>query len=300
MSNVIKASAVRYTENKRVIDMNEKSERIKLLYEELLNNKDGKSSAPKGFVEGLKYEKIDVDDNNAELAGNAEKLNDVSDTGISTDIEEQLFGDFNEHKRKAEEETKAILNSAKEEVKNMLDTAKKEADAIKDTAYEKAQKEGYAAGIEQAKEEYEQKIAELEAAKEELRREREAEKKQLEPDVVDIICAIVKKLTGVLIDEKKEIIEYLVEQSLLNLEHSDSYLIRVSKADYDTIAARKPELIWKIKEGADIEIIEDPVLSKAQCLIETDSRIIDCSLDVQLKNLIIDLKLLAGSANDNS
>ena len=42
-----------------------------------------------------------------------------------------------------------------------------------------------------------------------------------------------------------------------------------------------------------LEIISDLSLEGNQCIIETDTGIFDCSMDVQLKNLIKDLKSLS-------
>ena len=40
-------------------------------------------------------------------------------------------------------------------------------------------------------------------------------------------------------------------------------------------------------------MIEDESLQAAQCIIETDSKMIDCSLDVQLKNVQEQIKMLS-------
>lgn len=40
-------------------------------------------------------------------------------------------------------------------------------------------------------------------------------------------------------------------------------------------------------------MIADPMLEENQCMIETDSGIFNCSLGVQLENLIKDLKSLS-------
>ena len=117
---------------------------------------------------------------------------------------------------------------------------------------------------------------------------------QLEPKVASLLISLVQKLTGVLIEEKQEIILHLIEQAFLETEGSKSFLVRVSKEDYDFVSSHKTELLWKLKEGTELEIIKDPALYKGQCMVETDSKIIDSSLDVQLKGLIADLKLLAG------
>ena len=42
-----------------------------------------------------------------------------------------------------------------------------------------------------------------------------------------------------------------------------------------------------------LEIVSDGGLTGNQCIIETDTGIFDCSMDVQLKNLIKDLRSLS-------
>ena len=43
----------------------------------------------------------------------------------------------------------------------------------------------------------------------------------------------------------------------------------------------------------ELDIIEDASLMHNQCIIDLDSKIIDCSLDVQLDNLKEQLRMLA-------
>lgn len=114
---------------------------------------------------------------------------------------------------------------------------------------------------------------------------------QMEGEVADLVASLVTKITGVLADDKKDLILYLVEKGLKNYDNLDSYNIRVSSSDYDFVLSKK-EYLEDIT-GCDIQITADSQLSKNQCLIETESRVIDCSLDVQLNNLANDLKLLA-------
>lgn len=47
-----------------------------------------------------------------------------------------------------------------------------------------------------------------------------------------------------------------------------------------------------VSEGVEFDITEDDSLKENQCIIETDQRIIDCSLDVQLQNLKDQIKML--------
>lgn len=292
MSNVIKAYSVRYSEDKRIIDMNERAEeKIRLLFAKL--NGDGQETSGE-FVEGLNVRRLTVDPD-----ARPDDENGLNPEELTSDEEQMLFGDAGETRAALEAEAEAVLEDAKIKAEEIINVAKAEAEALKQSVYEEARADGNAKGRAEAEKEYKKRYEELEILKNDIRHQNELEKKKLEPEIIDMVCNIVKKLTGVLIDDRRDIVEYLVEQALLNIEHSNTYLIRVSKDDYDIIASRKAELMWKIKEGAEIEVVDDPLLSKTQCLIETDSRIIDCSLDVQLRNLTADLKMLAGSAGKN-
>ena len=54
----------------------------------------------------------------------------------------------------------------------------------------------------------------------------------------------------------------------------------------------REELQEKVGEVVQIEIVMDPDLSESQCIIDADSGVYDCSLDVELDNLIRDLRSL--------
>ena len=41
-----------------------------------------------------------------------------------------------------------------------------------------------------------------------------------------------------------------------------------------------------------MDIVEDATMKKNQCIIESDTGVYDCSLDIELNNLIKDIKLV--------
>ena len=53
-----------------------------------------------------------------------------------------------------------------------------------------------------------------------------------------------------------------------------------------------------VSKDTQIEITEDSALKRNECLIETDAGVFDCSLDVQLDNLIKDIRLLSCMGTD--
>lgn len=284
MSNVIKAYSIRYEEEKKVIDTNTLSEEhIKKFLDSIIGKTEVTSEiacTKEGFVEGLSAIKV-------EALSEEDKL---SEEDLIRQSEEQMM----ENNRRLVEQSQQIIEQAKSEVASMINQAKIDAEKIKIDVIQKAKQEGYEKGMQEALLEQQDRIAELDAEKNRLNEEYEQKVRDLEPSFIDLFLSFMKHFTGVLLEDKKEIIYHLIEREFLTIENSNSYLIRVSHDDFETIHSKKDEILWKLKENTELEIVEDRLLNKGQCLIETDSRVIDCSLDVQLKNLTTDMKFLAG------
>ena len=288
LSNLIKAYSIRYSdENKRIIDTNAAAEAKIKHYLELLDIKESPQSNDEqgdgiDFIPGLYVSAVEEvpSEEQEELIRNQQLMQEGNQVGQSDAL--------------VVEKAAAIIDEAKEEVKRILEEGRKEAYANAEQIKEEAYATGYQEGFEKAMKEVDLLKKNIEADKQQLAVEYEKKVREFEPVFANLLIAYIKRFTGVILDDKKDIILYLLEQELLNIESSKVYLIHVSKEDYDMVHSKKHEIAWKVNENAEIEIIEDRMLTRAQCLIETDSRIIDCSLDVQLKNLVQDLKLLAG------
>lgn len=294
LSNVIKAYSIRYNDqNKHVIDTNAAAEEKVRYYLELLQIKQEEESAKKSddFVAGLTAATVEPAQETDSVEGDSiEDTLNISKEELA--IQQQKLDAVNE-------KAKTIIEEAKQEVTSMLESAREEANTLAESIKQQAKQEGYQEGKRKAEQELTEQKQHLKALEEKLQSEYEAKVKDFEPVFADLLIAYIKRFTGVVMEDKKDIILYLIEQELLNIESSKMYLIHVSKEDYDMVCSKKNEISWSVRENTEIEIIEDKMLGRAQCLIETDSRVIDCSLDVQLKNLIHDLKLLAGSRNED-
>ena len=124
------------------------------------------------------------------------------------------------------------------------------------------------------------------------RAELEEQEKKLEPAFAELVVSLVRKITGISCENKKDIILYLIGNSLRNIEKTSHITIRVSKEDISRVAAKKSTLKAIAKDSAELEVVEDSSLEAMQCIIETDHSMIDCSLDAQLQNLEDHVKLL--------
>lgn len=214
--------------------------------------------------------------------------------------------------KSAEEEiavTKEQIENAKIEAQKVLQNARQEADIIikeamsrAESIYEDAKIQGYEEGILQgrgdAKEEIETTKDELRTKyhKKELDLEQEYYDKmeELEPQFAKLTCQLVYKLTGIVTERKNDVIIYIMNRALREIEDSKNFLIKVSEEDYKEVMKHIEEIYGKNNPSISIDILAEAKLSKNQCLIETDNGIVDASLEVQLEGLIEDIMLLSG------
>ena len=104
---------------------------------------------------------------------------------------------------------------------------------------------------------------------------------------------MIQKLTCILVDDYKPVMIYMINQVLNEDEDSRKFVIRVSEENYTYIADNADRLSGAANPGITIEIFSDTKLQKGQCQIESDTGIVDLSMDVQVRNLITAIKLLS-------
>lgn len=201
-----------------------------------------------------------------------------------------------EEREKMQQETsrerEELLEQARLEAQEIVQKAQEEAAQIREQAQEEGRNEGFEQGKAQADERLKEAALKLQQQIEQERQALKAQEEELEPKFAEIMAALIEKITGVICSDKKDVIVYLIHQALNQLDKTKSVCLRVSKADVLRISGRKEELRRCVSEGVDFDITEDDSLEENQCIIETDQRIIDCSLDVQLQNLKDQIKML--------
>ncbi len=258
MSNVIKAYSVRYEEEeKKTIDSHIKRDAD---IQALRNHRMVMVEDNSGFVEGLRAVVVDPAPSEEELIKKSDK----------------------------------ILENARKEAKSIIDKAKLEAEQIKAEALASAKKKGYEEGQLQSRKEVQKRLEELEQQRRSQQKEYEALVAELEPQMAGIMAELIEKITGILVEDQQGVILYLVERAFLNMDKADAYTIRVNREDYEFLVSKKDYLIGLSGREMNLYITEDGSLVKNQCRIETELKVIDCSLDVQLTNLITNIKLLGG------
>lgn len=264
LSNLIKANFIFVDQNKKIIDSDNSFKLLTEFSKEALVKETSEDSFTNDFVNGVNVAAV-------------EKL--------LIDEEELLL-----------EKANKTLEQAKLEAESIIESAYKEAEQLKQQAMEDGRALGYSEG-------YESGLEKLKSVEEELeqqfkQKELELEKYILsvEPKFADITAKLVEKLTNINVEEHTGVILHLIHSAIMNADKSNSFVIRVSKEDYSEVTKNRLILEEAIPSSAELTIMEDMELTKDQCLIETDSRMIDCSLSMQMNHLLTDLRMLAHRA----
>lgn len=186
------------------------------------------------------------------------------------------------------------LRQQEEEILNL---AREDAEVIRQEAKAEGFEQGLTEGRKAAEEEFAKRMQELESEfdvrTQQLEDEYNRKRADMEPELVETLLEVFSKITYTIADNKKDMVLSLINGVLKNTEMSKEYLIKVSEDDYNFLIANK-ELINKgTSKDIKIDICVEPQLKRNQCIIESDVGVFDCSLDIQLQNLISDIRVLS-------
>ena len=198
-----------------------------------------------------------------------------------------------EQQEAMQENADNLIIEARKEAELIIAEARQEAERLLSEARQTGIEQGYNEGLVKAEAEINSVKMDYENRCVELQEQFNTMVSEAEPQIVELICGIVEKLTGIMVTDKADAILYLIEKSLKELPPSDTYTLHVSGENLADVISVKDSLISCIGHDAILDIDEDTSLSLNQCIIETDTHVIDCSLDVQLDNLKHELRLIS-------
>ena len=277
-SNLYKAGFIHLGENARVIDMNEILEQCLKEEAERRSREPELVAAQDGFTEGLDADKVDV-----LLEPDAEAA-----SRQNASIQEQ------EHLNRELEAARNELASLQARIEQEKEQAQLEIEQMKAKAFEEANEQGYQEGYQKGLDSVQELQKQCEA--ERLQQEQEYQKKleEMEPVMVDTLCDVYSHIFKVEAREHKELVLKLLQDTLLKVDGTGSIIIHVAKEDYAYVQEQKAALLEEAgMQSGSVEIVSDATLARAQCMIETEGGVYDCSLDTELAELKRRLILLA-------
>ncbi|WP_242870525.1 FliH/SctL family protein [Eubacterium oxidoreducens] len=196
--------------------------------------------------------------------------------------------DFEELQRQADE----IIFNAQNQAEQIIDNAKAQAKEIMDKAVQEGKELGYEDGKNQAIVQMEEEKSRIEAERNAMQQSYQEELEALEPKLLDVILEVVDRVFHIQFSEKKEILLYLIQNTLSNIEGGKEFVIRTAPDNVLFLQAQTEGIQARVGQGASIDFVSDPDMTGMQCVIESSNGIFECGSDVQLENLIADLKSL--------
>lgn len=281
--NIYKSAwVVVQSEDKLVIDSNERIAEKMEAEARRRKRAAAAESGEEGFTGGLSAERIDALEYGEDL-GDGNVLKTPEDTEPEGPSLEEVRAQID-----------AELEAAREEVEQIKSIARTEIDAEKRAAIEEGRNSGYAEGLQMAQNEAARMKSELEAEKARLEAEYDQLIDELEPKFIDTITDIYRHIFNVNLENDKDILVHLIDSTLRRLDSSKTFIVHVSQDDYEYVSKQKKELTETAVGGRGmVEVIEDITLRKNECMIETDGGIFDCGVGTQLEELTKKLKLLS-------
>lgn len=286
----------------RVIDSNALAElKLKELSDKLAQQYGEEPEFAEGFSQGIDAAQV------SELVGNDINIiggDDVSFAAEDADGQQDMPG------QPAAAPQEELILEAQAQIEQMKQEAMAEIEQARTQALEEGKAAGYQEGLELGRkegfeqghrdgldsvaEEREQVSAEAEAARAGMEQEYQRKLKEMEPVFIDTLTGIYEHIFHVKLQNSRDIIVYLIQNTMKNIEGNSSYLIHVSKEDYPFASMQKKELVQNTSIAIDtVEIVEDATLNRNECMIETGNGVFDCSLGTQLEALNEELRLLS-------
>lgn len=186
-----------------------------------------------------------------------------------------------------------IIEEAKEEADRIIEEAQSQADAMRAHAEAEGEKQGYLEGQAKAAAETTAQLEEIQARRAEMEQEFLQRQSDMERELVEVITEVVGKVFKARFTECSDIILHLAENALSNVTSSKEFLIKVNEANHTYLNEHRDDLLAKVGSDVTLDIVADPLLEEQECIIETDGGIFDCSIGVEMENLIKEIRSLA-------
>ena len=189
-----------------------------------------------------------------------------------------------------------LLAEAREEIAQMQQDAARQITQQREKALAEAKREGYDAGYSDGLHQVEQIKEELAESQRQMAAAYEQKLSELEPLFIEKLTGIYEHIFKVNMMSDKQVLLYLAENVIRNVEGNKEFFVHVSKEDYAVVNMQKKQLeAAAAGSNTSVEVVQDTTLSEGECMIETDGGIFDCGLGTQLAELKKQLMLLAYS-----
>lgn len=185
----------------------------------------------------------------------------------------------------ANREARRIVAEAEEQAQQIIEAANAERDQTRQQGYEEGYQEALGAYTEQTTK-----------ALIEVRRKEAA----LEQEMIKLVRACVEKVLGQEVKLHPDAVAGIVRAALQDARQQREIIVRVHPDDVEALKRNKRRLLEVLARANDIELREDPSITRGGCIVLTELGMIDASLERQLAAIeaALDEELRLGAPDD--
>ncbi|HVN80272.1 MAG TPA: FliH/SctL family protein [Terriglobia bacterium] len=183
-----------------------------------------------------------------------------------------------------EGQEQGLVDSVQEQAEALLRKAQLQAAEIEKEAYERGFNEGQKAGKEVGEKMVEASLKQYALTLEELGNLRTQVLSASEREVVRLALEIARKVVKREVTIDEDIILALVKVAMKRLGEESVMTVRLNPRDVQSILRLRNGAGGSVLSEA-IQLVEDPLISRGGCLIETESGIIDGRVEEQFREI---------------
>ena len=202
-------------------------------------------------------------------------------TRLRTDAQDQSQQTVATAQQQAEE----LVARAEAQAQELLENAKIKVQMIEEQGRETGHKEGLKEGYEEGFAEIRRLSRQLHYMISGVLQRREEIIRSLESDLIDLTLLIARKVVKVLSENQKDIVIYNTLEALKKLRGRGSITLRVNPEDMDACLNNKENFIREIEKLEELYLVEDYIVERGGCIVESDFGEIDAQISSQLREV---------------
>ena len=162
--------------------------------------------------------------------------------------------------------------------------------AVRDQQVERAYRNGHEKGFEEGLlHERSERITAIDVLLGEAKRKKEQAVRDLEGRVIELAVGIAERIIGRSISAEPEIVIDIVREAMSHIIGGETVILKVSEEDLEQVNARYEQWLGMTGNAREFRVEADRRLLRGDCIIETESGLIDAVLSSRLEYLVDEL-----------
>lgn len=155
---------------------------------------------------------------------------------------------------------------------------------------EKAQAEQVAIREQSSRDGYEEGLGQLNDIIADAKRKYGKILEGAESELLKLSLKIAERIVGKALEMDRSVLLDIIHKAIQSLKYQKEIRIRIHPEDVAYLKDQKMQLYAMLGESKEIEVVEDPLVGRGGCIIDTEIGTIDARLETQLK--VMERKLI--------